>query len=101
MVHKGDKKSFPATVQRCQECRQSFTDADLVAVKTTAPREFTDSQGKKRKVVSNIYLHYLTTCLKAFKQGFDFTNIRIPKSTQALLPAAALERIKQKGCIAE
>ena len=60
LVHKGDKKSFPATVQRCQECRQSFTDADLVAVKTTAPREFTDPQGKKRKVVSNIYLHYLT-----------------------------------------
>ena len=68
LVHRKDKSSFPGNVKRYEECKVSFTDADVIAVKTTAFRDFTDAHGNRRKHTGNVYLHYLNTCLKGHDQ---------------------------------
>ena len=60
-------------------------------------REITDKDGNQKKYTGNIYLHYLTKCLKSYDQKFDFLKANVPKRTQELLPARAVESLKAKG----
>lgn len=92
------KQSFPTTVQRCQECRISFMPQDFVGVKTTSDREYTDKNGQKKKSFGNVYLHYITTCLKEFDQNFNFNSINVPKGTQNHLKPSEIHKLKTKGC---
>lgn len=102
LVHKRYKKSFPASVQRCQECRICFTDMDWVAVKTTALQEYTNKEGRRVKSVGgNIYLHYLTKCIHEYDQNFSFSSARVSRDIQSVLRENELEKLKEKGCITE
>lgn len=58
----------PKSVQRCEQCRVAFGKNDVVLVKTVGSRERTDKNGKSIKYQGNVYLHYLTTCLKEYDQ---------------------------------
>ena len=82
LVHKKDKSSFPGNVKRCEECKISFTAADVIAVKTSAVREYTDAQGNRRKTTGNVYLHFLTGCLKGHDQNFEFAAVTVPERTE-------------------
>ena len=62
-----------------------FTSSDVIVVKTTAMREFTDPTGKQRRHSGNVYLHYLTNCLKGHDQKFQFSAIIVPDKTKVHL----------------
>lgn len=97
LVHREDTKSCPKSVSRCQQCRIAFQSSDVVLIKTTGVREITDKDGKQKRYMGNIYLHYLTKCLKSYDQKFDFLKVNAPKKTQELLPARAVESLRTKG----
>eukprot|EP00794_Sanderia_malayensis_P005835 gene5835-6532_t len=97
LVHRDDTKSCPKSVSRCQQCRIAFQSSDVVLIKTTGVREITDKDGKQKRYTGNIYLHYLTKCLMSYDQKFDFVKVNVPKGTQELLPAHAVESLRAKG----
>ena len=97
LVHRTDNKLCPKTVQRCEQCRISFNQADTVFVKTVGVRERTDKTGKISKYTGNVYLHYLTKCLKEFDQKFSFSAINVPIRTLTFLPDGSRERLSRKG----
>lgn len=66
LVHRRDHKNCPAKTKRCYSCKRLFTDTDWVVVKTDGEREYTNNQGKVIKSHGNVYLHYLSGCLKEF-----------------------------------
>ena len=78
LVHRDDNKLCPKSVQRCEQCRVAFNHADKVLVKSVGVRERTDKSGKIVKYTGNVYLHYLTTCLKEYDQNFSFNAITVP-----------------------
>jgi hypothetical protein len=84
-------------VQRCEQCRVSFHQADIVLVKTVGIRERTDKSGKQVKYSGNVYLHYLTKCLTDFDQNFSFSAITVPARTLTFLPEGSRETFAAKG----
>ncbi|KXJ09617.1 hypothetical protein AC249_AIPGENE23030 [Exaiptasia diaphana] len=55
---------------------------------------------KNVKVVrytGNVYLHFLTTCLKDYDQKFEFSAITVPKRTLQFLPDGGVSMLKAKG----
>ena len=78
LMHRNDTKLCPKMVQRCEQCRVSFHQADIVLVKTVGICERTDKSGKQVKYSGNIYLHYLTKCLTEFNQNFAVPAITVP-----------------------
>jgi hypothetical protein len=97
LVHRNDNKLCPKSVKRCEQCRISFNQADLVLVKTVGVREHTDKSGKHVKHMGNVYLHYLTKCLKEFDQNFSFGAVNVPARTLTFLPKRSSEKLREKG----
>lgn len=60
-------------------------------------RERTDKSGKQVKYTGNVYLHYLTNCLKEYDQNFAFQAITVPSRTLKLLPRGSREALQAKG----
>ena len=75
LIHRKDTKQCPKSVKRCESCKRVFSAADHILVKTTGEREFVDKKGKVVRQNGNVYLHYLTSCLKEHKPSFTFDQI--------------------------
>ena len=84
-------------MQRCEQCRVAFQQADIVLVKTVGVRERTDRSGKLVKYTGNVYLHFLTKCLKEFDQNFKFSAVTVPSKTRKFLPDGSRENLEAKG----
>ena len=84
-------------MQRCEQCRVAFQQADIVLVKTVGVRERTDKSGKLVKYMGNVYLHFLTKCLKEFDQSFKFSAVTVPSKTLTFLPHGSRENLEAKG----
>lgn len=97
LVHRDDNKLCPKTVQRCEQCRVAFNLADKVVIKSVSVRERTDKTGKIVKYTGNVYLHYLTNCLKEYDQNFSFNAITVPSRTLKYLPKGSRETLEAKG----
>lgn len=97
LVARSDKLC-PKMVKRCESCRFNFETTDTVVIKSVGIREFTNSDGKRIKQKANVYIHYLTNCLKEFDDDFSFSKITVPKSTQIILGTASCSRLQAKGC---
>ena len=97
LVHRSDNKMCPKTVQRCEQCRIAFGRNDVVLVKTVGSRERTDKNGKTVKYQGNVYLHYLTSCLREYDQNFSFKNVVVSARTLALLPDNSRQIFLDKG----
>ena len=87
----------PKTVQRCEQCRIAFGRNDVVMVKTVGNRERTDKNGKTVKYQGNVYLHYLTSCLREYDRNFSFKNVVVSARTLALLPDNSRQIFLDKG----
>ena len=66
-------------------------------IKSVGFRERTDESGKIVKYTGNIYLHYLTNCLKEYDQNFAFNAINVPSRTVTFLPKGSRETFVAKG----
>lgn len=74
-----------------------FWKKDVVLVKTVGSRERTDKNGKTVKYQGNVYLHYLTSCLREYDQNFSFKNVVVSARTLALLPDNSRQIFLDKG----
>ena len=101
LVHKSGKSSFQTSVKRWEECKVSFTAADVIAVKITALREYTNKLGKLQKSSGNVYLHYLKTCLTGHDQKFEFNQINVPVNTKEELSNEQIPKLSDTGCVFE
>ena len=97
LVHRDDPKLCPKSVRRCEHCRIAFNWlTDIFFVKTVG---ITDKTGSKKKFSGNIYLHYLTKCLRNYDLNFNFKIVSVPKCTQEKLPEGGPEQIRKKRMI--
>ena len=55
---------------------------DIVVLKTTDERERYGEKGEVMSYHRNIYLHFLTKCLKQHHSNFPFEEIAVTKNTQ-------------------
>ena len=46
----------------------------------------TDKAGSNKKFSGNVYMHYLTKCLREYDLNFTFKMVSVPKGTQEKLP---------------
>ena len=97
LVHRDDHKLCPKTVQRCEQCRVAFNASYKVVVKSNGIRERTDKSGKIVRYTGNVYLHYLTNCLKEYDQNFSFHAITVPSSKLKHLPKGSRDKLVAKG----
>ena len=98
LVHRKDKINSPMKVSRYHSCTLKFQSTDIVVVKTQGEREWFDQkQGKLRKSLGNVYLHYLKKHLKEFDLTFTFSKIVVLKETIKLLPTNAVNKVKKQG----
>lgn len=97
LVHRDDTKLCPKSVTRCEQCRVAFNTSDKVIIKSVGVRERTDKSGKIVKYTGNVYLHYLTNCLKEYDQNFSFNAISVPPRTINFLPRGSRETLTAKG----
>lgn len=65
-------------------------------MKTVGVRERTDKSGKLVKYTGNVYLHFLTNCLKEFDQNFRFSAVTVPSKTLKFLPDGSRENLEAK-----
>ena len=91
-----DTKSCLPSVSRCQQCRTTFGSADIAVVKTSEERERYGKKGEAMKY-GNIYLHFLTKCLKQHDSNFAFEKIAVTKNTQDSLPDSVKLMLEVKG----
>ena len=70
LVVRGDHKACPKQVSRCEQCRVAFQACDIAIIKTTGHNAY-DKNGKIIKYQANIYLHFLTNCLKQHDKKFQ------------------------------
>ena len=77
----------------------AFNAPDILLVKTVGVREITDKTGSKKKFSGNIYLHYLTKCLRQYGLNFNFRMVSVPKRIQEKLPEGGPEQIRKKEMI--
>jgi len=66
---------------------------DKVIIKSVGVRERADKAGKTVKYTGNVYLHYLTNCLKEYDQNFAFNAINVPSRTINRLPKGSRETL--------
>ena len=64
LVLRCDTKSCPPIVSRCQQCRTAFGSANIAVAKTSGERERYGKKGEVMNYHGNIYVHFLTKCLK-------------------------------------
>ena len=99
LVARSDTKLCPKQVARCEHCRISFQSFDIAEIKTVGLRERYDKKtGEIVKQQANVYLHFLTECLKQYDQKFKFSSVMVSNRTQEHLPSASLDLLKSKGC---
>ena len=91
-----DTKSCLPSVSRCQQCRTTFGSADIAVVKTSEERERYGKKGEAMKY-GNIYLHFLTKCLKQHDSNFAFEKIAVTKNTQDSLPDSVKLMLEANG----
>ncbi|RMX57773.1 hypothetical protein pdam_00006752 [Pocillopora damicornis] len=101
LVSRDDEKLCPKSVQRCEQCRVAFHQADKVVVKSVRVRERTDKSGKTVKYTGNLYLHFLTKCLSEYDQKFAFSAITVPTRTLTFLPEGGRAILEAKGLYVE
>jgi hypothetical protein len=70
LVSRDDSKLCPKSLQRCEQCRVSFNQADKVLVKSVGIRERTHKAGKVVTYSGNVYFHFLTKCLREYNHKF-------------------------------
>lgn len=97
LVHRSDNKMCPKTVQRCKQCWIAFGRNDVVLVNTVGSHERTNKNGKTVKYQANVYLHYLTSCLREHDQNFSFKTVVLSPRTLALLPDNSRQIFLDKG----
>lgn len=97
LVLRNDHANCPKKVKRCENCKIQFL-SDVVVVKTTGERQFKDKKGENVVQTGNIYLHYMTKCLKEFDQNFQFISLIVPTYTQAGLSRGNIDQLVRKGC---
>ena len=85
LLHQNDHKNCPLSVKRCQTCRRVFSDSDWVLVKTEGICEYTTTGGKRKSAIGDICIHYLRACLIEHQQNFNFSMLRVLKSTLTYL----------------
>ena len=83
-------------MQRCEQCRVAFQQADIVLVKMVGVRERTDKSGKLVKYTGNVYLYFLTKCPKEFDQNVKFSAVTMPSKTLKFLPDGSRENLEAK-----
>ena len=86
-------------MRRCENCRTALSGSDILYVKTVRVREITDKTGSKKKFSGNMYLHYLTKCLRECDLNCNFKMVSVPKRAQEKLPEGGPEKIRMKGMI--
>ena len=99
LVHRDHPKLCPKSVWRCEHCRIAFKATDILLVKTVGVREITDKAGSKKKFSGNVYMHYLTKCLREYDLNFTFKMVSVPKGTQEKLPEWGREQSRKKRMI--
>ena len=92
-----DTKSCPPSVSRCQQCCTGFGSADIAVVKTSGKRERCGKKDQVMKYHGNIYLHFLTKCLKQHDVKFAFEKIAVTKNAQHSLPDSVKLMLEGKG----
>ena len=98
LVHRSDTKSCPKSVKRCQVCNRSFSEADIVIIKTQGVREYHCSKtGKEKRSQGNIYIHFLTKCLTTHDKNYKVENVRVPHCTSEKLASNVLQYYRKKG----
>ena len=97
LVSRDDGKLCPKSVQRCEQCRVAFHQADNVVVKSVGVRESTDESGKLVKHTGNLYLHFLTKCLSEYDLKFAFSAITVPARTLTFLPEGGRAMLEANG----
>ena len=98
LVSRDDGKLCPKSVQRCEQCRMAFHQADKVVVKSVGVRvQRTDKSGKIVKYTGNLYLHFLTKCLSEYDRKFAFSAITVPTRTLKFLPEGGRAMLGAKG----
>lgn len=95
-VSRLDNKRCPKSVQSCEQCRVAFQQADIILVKTVGVRERTDKSGKLVKYTGNVYLHFLTKCLKEFFLNSKFSAVTVQSKTLKFLPDGSRENLEAK-----
>ena len=68
-------------------------------VKTVGVREITDKAGSKKKFSGNVYMHYLTKCLREYDFNFTFKMVSVPKGTQEKLREWGPKQSRKKRMI--
>ena len=67
-------------------------------VKTEGILDYTTAGEKRKSTSGNIYIHYLRACLIEHQQNFEFSMLRVLKSTLTYLPHNAKEKFIKQGC---
>ena len=92
-------KLCPKSVRRCEHCQIAFNETDILLVKTVGVRGITDKTGAKKKFSCNIYLHYLTKCLREYDLHFNFKMVSASKRAQEKLAEGGPEQTRKKRMI--
>ena len=66
-------------------------------MKTSGKRERYGKKGEVMKYHGNIYLHFLTKCLKQHDSKFAFKKIAVTKNTQDSLPDSVKLMLEANG----
>lgn len=83
LVLRKDYKLCPKRVTRCQQCQIAFTEeSDKFVIKTRGMRERPPDKGGKKLYEGNVYLHFLTDCLKKWDKKFKYEAVIVPNSTK-------------------
>ena len=97
MVNRDDEKHCPKSVKRCQSCLRAFIESDIV-IKTSGERtHHCTKTGKEKNSFGNLYLHFLTKCLKQYESNFKISQIYVPSYTAGRLSINVVRSLKEKG----
>ena len=97
LVHRNDGKTAHIKLHDVWNCKILFNHLDVVIVRTTGIREYTDTKGKQCKKSGNIYIHYMQKCIEEYDSFFSFKKIVVLKETLKHLPADALAKFRKQG----
>ena len=72
-------------------------ESDKLVIKTVGLKEFTDKLGNKKTSSGNLYLHYLTKCLKSYDNNFTYGMVIVPRQTKEDIPEIWKAALRKKG----
>eukprot|EP00111_Clytia_hemisphaerica_P014489 TCONS_00042663-protein len=100
LVLRNDHKLCPKRVTRCQQCQIAFTDeTDRFVLKTRGMRERPPDKDKggRKLYEGNVYLHFLTDCLKKWDKKFKYETVIVPNSTKEKTQDKWKPYLRKKG----